>query len=165
MDDIKNEKKDNPKKGGSGINVRYKMMTSSEMIERLTLEKELVAQLIRHLEKELEYITSEDIEALEESMPGKYKLLQDIASVREDVKPFSEEPEPEDADKIRRLQQVLVGLWKNASGLNEMSKKMVVSRLSEIGRQLESFFRSAKGGYDKSGKKSKAFSQIVKTGA
>jgi hypothetical protein len=141
------------------------MMTSSEMIERLTLEKELVAQLIRHLEKELEYITSEDIEALEESMPDKYKLLQNIASAREDLKSYREEPGPKYADQIRCLQQDLVGLWKKASGLNELSKEMVMGRLSEIGRQLESFFCSVKGGYDRSGKKSKAFSQIVKTGA
>ena len=142
-----------------------KMMTCSDIIKRLEKEKELVVQLAGHLEKELTYITNDDAEALEDSMPDKYKLLKTIALNREGFESITREQEAECAGKIQGLQKDLAGLWKKASNLNELSKSMVGSRLTELERQLEPFFAGTRVGYTRSGKKSRAFSQIVKTGA
>jgi hypothetical protein len=140
-------------------------MTSSEIIERLEKEKDLIVQLTGHLEKELAYITNDDAEALEDSMPDKYKLLKTIAVNREGFESITTEQESEYAEKIQGLKRDLKGLWKKASSLNELSKSMVGSRLTEIERQMEPFFAGEKIGYTRSGRKSRAFSRIVKTGA
>jgi len=141
------------------------MMTNAEMRKRLEREKELILQLNLYLEKELTYIVNQDVETLEESMPDKYKLLRAIASNREGIEKFSQEHRGNHADEIRTIRNDLVGLWKKASGLNELSKSMVTGRLTEIGHQLEPFFVKDKAGYNRSGRKSRAMSRIVKTGA
>ncbi|MBN2297239.1 MAG: flagellar export chaperone FlgN [Deltaproteobacteria bacterium] len=140
-------------------------MTSAEMKKRLEREKELLIQLNLYLDKELTYIANQDIEPLEESMPDKYKLLRALASNREGIETFAPGDGPRHADEIRALQKDLAGLWKKASSLNELSKSMVTGRLTEIEQQLEPFFARDKGGYNRSGRKSRAMSRIVKTGA
>ncbi|HHO75144.1 MAG TPA: hypothetical protein ENN05_01800 [Deltaproteobacteria bacterium] len=142
-----------------------RIMTNEEMKERLEKEKELVVQLNLSLEKELAYITSQDIEPLEESMPDKYKLLRAIASNRQDIDTFDPGDEKRHADEIRALQKEIAVLWKKATGLNELSKSMVTGRLAEIEKHLEVFFAGDKAGYNRSGRKSNQKSRIVKTGA
>ena len=140
-------------------------MTSLDIIERLEKEKDLIVQLAGHLEQELAYITNDDVDSLEDSMPDKYKLLKKIALNREGFESITKEQESECAEKLQGIKRDLAGLWKKASSLNEMSKSMVGSRLTDIERQLEPFFAGARVGYTRSGRKSRTFSQIVKTGA
>jgi len=140
-------------------------MKSSEMKKRLEKEKELLFQLIRYLDKELTYIANQEIEPLEESMPDKYKLLRAIALNREGIETFDPAQGGTHSDEIRSLQNDLAGLWKKASGLNELSKSMVKGRLAEIEQQLEPFFAREKDGYNSSGRRSRSMSHIVKTGA
>ncbi len=139
-------------------------MTSADMVERLTRERDLIIELNTYLEKELVYITNEDMEALEDSMPDKYRVLQNIASNREGFESNGRGSWAELADQIRGLKQELVGLWRKASGLNDLSKSMVSSRLKDIGRQMEIFFTGDGGGYTRNGTKSRTYSRIVKTG-
>lgn len=141
------------------------MMTSSDIIERLEKEKTMIVQLTGHLEEELIYITNDDIEAVEDSMPEKYKLLKAIADNREGFESISREQENEYADKIRGIRRDLAVLWKKASSLNELTKSMVGNRLMDIDRQLEPFFNGAKAGYTRNGRKTRTFSRLVKTGA
>ena len=142
-----------------------KKMTSSEMIKRLEREKNLIVQLTGHLEKELAYITNDDVEALEDSMPDKYRMLKTIALNRDGFESITKEQEAECAGEIQRLKHDLNRLWKKASSLNDLAKSMVGNRLTDIEGQLEPFFAGAKVGYTRSGRKSREFSRIVKTGA
>ncbi len=140
-------------------------MTNSEIISRLEKEKDLIVQLAGHLEKELTYITNDDVDSLEDSMPDKYKLLKTIAKNREGFESITAEQESECAEKIQGLKRDLKGLWEKASSLNALSKSMVGARLTEIDHQLEPFFAGTKVGYTRTGKKSREFSRILKTGA
>ena len=140
-------------------------MTNSEIISRLEKEKDLIIRLTGHLEKELAYITNDDVDSLEDSMPDKYKLLKTIAKNREGFESITAEQASEYAEKIQGLKRDLKGLWEKASSLNALSKSMVGARLTEIDRQLEPFFAGTKVGYTRTGKKSRAFSRILKTGA
>jgi len=134
------------------------------VIERLEREKDLVTRLTELLRKELDFISSQDVESLEESMPEKHQILREIAENRQEFHTTDERPVPEFAEKIRGLQQDLVMLWRKASGYNDLSKSLVTSRLQEIGRQLEVFFSGCESGYDRQGKKSKGVSLTVNTG-
>lgn len=122
-------------------------------------------RLIAHLHRELDLITEGNVQTLEESMPAKQKLLMGIADNRQGDEQLQGDPRPEQAQVIRTLQQDLVGLWKKASGLNEISKKLVNQRLFEINDQLEIFFAGLKDGYTRDGKKSAVSLHTIKTGA
>ncbi len=147
------------------------MMTESDstaytrMIGRIEREKELVERLTELLREELEFIADQDVESLEESMPEKYRVLQDIAENRQEMGTLDCNPQPQCADRIRLLQQELVMLWKKASGLNELSKSLVTGRLDEIENQLDIFFSGEKSGYNRQGKKSGGFPRAINTGA
>lgn len=142
------------------------MMTGSDVIERLEKEKTMIIKLNGHLKQELLHITNDDVEALEASMPAKYKLLKEIAKNREGLELFSEEQENEYAEEIQAVRKDLTILWKKASSLNELSKSMVGNRLTDIERQLEPFFKGGRRtGYTREGRKSMEFSRLVKTGA
>lgn len=134
-------------------------MYSRAVMER---EKTLLTELIRHLEQEIDYVIGGDITALEESMPQKKKVLEAIDANRQATEAASG-PEGSTAD-LRGLRQELVMLWKRASGLNESSKEMVNQRLNEIQMRLEPFFLNLKGGYNRTGKASKAVAHTIKAG-
>jgi hypothetical protein len=141
-------------------------MTYAEMITRLEREKELIVDLNKRLEQELELIVGGDVQSLEETMPHKQKIIKNIAKNRKDNDDLPRnDPEPEDANRIRLLQQDLTGLWKKATGLNELSKSLVKQRLSDIDAQLEVFFTGMKKGYSRDGKKSSLDTHTIKTGA
>jgi hypothetical protein len=140
-------------------------MTYMDLIQRLQQEKELVERLNAHLQRELDLITEGNVQTLEESMPAKQKLLKGIADNRQDGEEPQGEPLPEQAQRIRALRQELAGLWKKASGLNEISKNLVNQRLFEINDQLEIFFAGLKDGYSKDGRKSTLSLHTIKTGA
>jgi hypothetical protein len=140
-------------------------MTYADVIQRLQQEKELVERLNTHLQSELDLITEGNVQTLEESMPAKQKLLKGIADNRQGDEEPQGEPWPEQAQIIRTLQQDLVGLWKKASGLNDISKNLVNQRLFEINDQLEIFFAGLKDGYTRDGKKSAVSLHTIKTGA
>jgi hypothetical protein len=139
-------------------------MTHTDFIQRLQQEKELVERLNAHLQRELDLITEGNVQILEESMSSKQKLLKGIADNRGDEEPM-EEPWPEQEQRIRILKQDLTILWKKASGLNEISKKLVTQRLFEINDQLEIFFAGLRDGYSRDGKKSAVSLHTIKTGA
>ncbi|MGC9323902.1 MAG: flagellar export chaperone FlgN [Desulfomonilia bacterium] len=139
------------------------MMTYENMVVSLEKEKELVTELNGYLEQELGYISAQDLQGLEESMPHKQKILRDIAAnrIRYDMET---EPDPEIAGTIRKLQQDLVVLWKKAHGFNELSKTLVSSRLNDIERQIGIFLSGLKGNYTRAGKKSRLPANMIKTG-
>jgi hypothetical protein len=140
-------------------------MTYADLIQRLQQEKELVERLNAHLQRELDLITEGNVQTLEESMPAKQKILMSIADNRQGDKEPQGEPLPEQAQIIRTFRHGLVRLWKKASGLNEISKKLVNQRLFEINDQLEIFFAGLKDGYTRDGKKSAISLHTIKTGA
>lgn len=140
-------------------------MTYAEVIIRLEREKTLVEELNTHLEQEVRCITCGDVQALEKTMPGKQKIIRSIAENRSDDETPQSDPGPEDAGRLRSLQQDLVGLWKKATGLNDLAKSMVTQRLSEIDQQVEIFFAGMKSGYTREGKKSPIALHTIKTGA
>ncbi len=141
-------------------------MTSKKIIitKRLSEEKGLVLRLISLLEEELEFVSNGEASKLEESMPQKQKLINKIIANRDCIVLPDKGPSREDAFKIRTLQQELIGLWKRATGLNELSKGLVRRRLSEIDEQLKPFFTRPTTGYDKSGKRSNGSPNIIKGG-
>lgn len=139
--------------------------TYAELITRLEKEKLLVGRLTDLLRKELESITVQEVETLEDSMPEKQQILSDIIENRKGRELIQREPLPQSASQIRILQQDLIKLWKTASGLNELSKTMVTDRLAEIDQQLEPFFTGGKAGYNRNGKKTKGLPRSVNTGA
>jgi hypothetical protein len=136
----------------------------TNVVQRLEKEKELVGRLTELLRKELEIITNQDAEALEDSMPEKIQLLRTIKENRQGVDSIERESLFPYETRIQGLKQDLVVLWKKASGLNELSKSMVTGRLAEIERQLEPFFAGTKGGYTRDGKRSKGLYRTVNTG-
>jgi hypothetical protein len=140
-------------------------MTYAEMITRLEREKELIEDLNKRLEQEVAFIVSGEVQSLEETMPHKQKIIKNIAQNRgeKDDLPRND-PEPADANRIRLLQRDLTGLWKKATGLNELSKSLVSQRLSDIDAQLEVFFTGMKKGYSRDGKKSSLDTHTIKTG-
>ena len=139
-------------------------MTYVEMADGLEKEKRLVQALIRHLEGELNHTVSGDVAALEESMPEKQKIIGSIAKNRANMQGEDEQPDSELASRIRRLQQDLVGLWKKARGLNDLSHGLVSKRLVEIERQLDIFFTGTELGYDRTGNKAKKRSHTFNLG-
>lgn len=140
-------------------------MTYADLIQRLQKEKELVEKLNTHLKKELDLISEGDVQAIEESMPLKQKLMKNIAHNRKDNETPQGEPLPDQAHMIRTLQQELIRLWKKATGMNETSKNLVNQRLFEINDQLEVFFAGLKDGYSRDGRKSGVSAHTIKTGA
>ncbi len=140
-------------------------MTYAEMISKLEREKELIEDLNKRLEQEVAFIVGGDVQSLEETMPHKQKLIKNIAENRAEKEDLPRnDPEPEDADRIRLLQQDLSGLWKKTTGLNELSKSLVQQRLTDIDAQLEVFFTGMKKGYSRDGKKSSFDTHTIKTG-
>lgn len=139
-------------------------MTYADIIRRLEKEKELVENLNVLLQTELDLISAGDVQKLEESMPAKQKILKGIADNRKDNDTPLGDPLPEQAQAMRTLQQELIGLWKKASGLNEISKNLVNQRLFEINEQLEIFFDGLKEGYSRDGKRSSGSLHTIKTG-
>lgn len=139
--------------------------TYTDLITRLEREKQLVGRLTELLREEVGFITNQNVEALEESMPEKQQILYDIAENRKGNDLLEKGPLPHTAARIRNLQQDLIILWKKASGLNDLSKTMVTGRLEEIDRQLEPFFTGEKSGYNRNGKKTKSLTRSVNTGA
>lgn len=135
---------------------------NSDIIARLEREKELVGRLTGLLQEELKLITNQDVEALEDSLPAKQKILMDIAENRQGLGMIGKDPLPR--LEVRVLQNDLMRLWKKASGLNELSKSMVNGRLAEIERQLVPFFAGTRENYDNRGKKAKSRSRILNTG-
>jgi hypothetical protein len=141
-------------------------MTYPEMIERLEQEKGLLENLKIQLEMELALISQGNVQALEESMMYKQKLIKDIANLREEIKEPQSKPIPEQAKKMRALQHELKVLWKKVTGLNDLSKNFVMERLSEIETKIEIFFSGLKkNSYTRDGKKSAIVSHTIKTGA
>ena len=120
--------------------------------------------LISLLEEELESVSNGDASRIEESMPQKQKLINKIIASRDCIILPDKGPSRKDAIKIRTLQQELIGLWRKATGLNELSKGLVRKRLSEIDEQLKPFFTRHTTGYDKSGKRSTVSPNIIKGG-
>ena len=141
-------------------------MTYPEGIEMLEQEKELLKKLIIQLETELTFISEGDVQALEESMPLKQRLIKSIAELRERTEVPSSGSVPEHTKRVRSLQHELVVLWKKAAGLNDLSKKFVSQRLSEIEAQIDIFFTGLKkDSYTRDGKKSAIPSHTIKAGA
>jgi len=138
-------------------------MTYAEVIERLEREKVLIGELNAHLEQELECISRGDVQALEETMPHKQKIIKSIAENRNDEIPQAD-PEPEDVKRVRSLQQDLMKLWRKATGLNNLSRSLVSQRLSEIEDQIEIFFAELRSGYTRDGKKTSMGLHTIKTG-
>jgi hypothetical protein len=139
-------------------------MTYAEVIERMEREKALIEDLNTHLEQELECISRGDVQALEETMPHKQKIIKAIASNRDNGEMPQSDPEPRDAESMRSLQQDLVMLWRKATGLNDLSKSLVTQRLSDIEDQIEIFFNGLKSGYTRDGKKTSMGLHTIKTG-
>jgi len=141
-------------------------MTYPEGIERLEREKELLEELVIQLEKELTSISQGNVQLLEESMPFKQRLIKSIAELREGTEVPCSGPVPEYTKRMRSLQQELMVLWKKATGLNDLSKKFVSQKLSEIEAQIDILFTGLKkDGYTKAGKKSAIPSHTIKAGA
>lgn len=140
-------------------------MNYSEMIERYAKEHNLVSQLIAQLRAEVDLVINGDIEALEAALPSKQKLLRAIAENRNDMQFTSDEPSNEEADRLRKLQQELITLWKQANSLNDKSKELISDRLDEIAMQLKPFLGNANGaGYDRSGHAACSYGGLVKGG-
>jgi len=139
-------------------------MTYVEMADGLEKEKRLVQALIRHLEGELNHTVSGDVAELEESMPEKQEILESITKNRRNIKGGEGQPDSDLASRIRKLQQDLVGLWKKARGLNELSQRLVSRRLLEIERQLDIFFTGSELAYDRAGNKAKKRSHTFNLG-
>jgi hypothetical protein len=135
-----------------------------DMIKRLETEKELVTRLTELLREEVAFITDQNVAALEDSMPEKQQVLHAIAHNRQGREMITRGPLPPNASRMRDLQQDLIMLWKRASGLNDLSKTMVTSRLSEIDQELEPFIAGVKDSYNRQGKKSGNISRRVNTG-
>jgi hypothetical protein len=144
---------------------RGEIMTYAEMITRLEREKELIEDLNKRLEQELDLISRDDIQTLEETMPLKEKIIKNIALNRGGGEKPQLAPDPEHATRIRSLQNDLSGLWKRLTGLNDLSKSLITRRLSDIDAQLEVFFTGMKKGYTREGKKSMVNPHTIKTGA
>lgn len=144
---------------------RGEIMTHTEMITRLEREKELIEDLNRRLEQELDLISRGDVQALEDSLPAKEKIIRSIALNRGDNEKPQTEPDPEHAAKVRTLQNDLAGLWKRITGLNDISKTMITQRLSDIDAQMEIFFTGMRKGYNRDGTKSMIDPHTIKTGA
>ncbi len=138
-------------------------MTYAEVIERLEREKVLIGELNAHLEQELECISRGDVQALEETMPHKQKIIKSIAENRNDEIPQAD-PGPEEVKRVRSLQQDLMKLWRKAAGLNNLSRSLVTQRLSEIEDQIEIFFAGLRSGYTRNGKKTSMGLHTIKTG-
>ncbi len=132
----------------------------SEMIVKFNREKELVGQLVGHLQTEVEFVMQGDVEKLEESMPVKQHLINEIIKNRAG----SDMDVPEDVAELRALQQELVGLWKKANALNEMSKDLIQQKLSDIDLQLAPFLKNLENGYDKTGQKARLYKSVIKAG-
>lgn len=137
---------------------------NADVVQRLEREKELVGRLTELLQEELDLITNQNVDALEESLPAKQQILMDIADNRQGLGMIGKNPPPQFEVQVRGLQEDLVRLWKKASGLNELSKTMVNDRLDEIERQLTPFFTGTKENYDHRGRKAKARPRILNTG-
>jgi hypothetical protein len=133
-------------------------MMSPEALER---EKQLLMELIEYLEQEVSYVISGDVDKLEESMPHKKKILEDIAANRADQGRGQCNGDDAMAARIKRELGVL---WKKVGSLNETSKEMINQRLTDIEHRLEPFFAGLKKGYDKSGKASKSVAHTIKSG-
>jgi Mg2+ and Co2+ transporter CorA len=140
-------------------------MTYADVIERLEREKVLVRKLNAHLQRELDFIASDDVQALEDSMPAKQKIIRTVQEIRQDSQMPSGDPNTDDAERMRSLQQDLVRLWKKATGLNEISKRMVSQRLSEIDDTVQAFFIGLKESYTREGRKSTIPIHTIRTGA
>lgn len=136
----------------------------AEMIKRLETERDLVMRLTDLLREEVGFITEQNVTALEDSMPEKQLILKAIATNRQGREMIVRGPLPSGQAHVRTLQRDLVKLWKRASGLNDLSKSMVRSRLSEIERELEPFIAGVKNSYNREGKKSGNMSRRVNTG-
>jgi len=136
----------------------------ADMILRLEREKEMVSRLTELLRQELDLITSQDVQGLEDSMPEKHRVLKEIAENRVGSQKIAGEPDSGEKTRIRTLQQDLICLWKTASGLNDLSKAMVNGRLSEIDRQLQPFYAGIRSGYDRDGKKTGMLYRRLNTG-
>ena len=141
-------------------------MTYPEGIERLEKEKELLEKLVIQLETEVTFISEGDVQALEESMPLKQRLIKSITELREGAEAPCSGSVPEHTKRMRGLQQELMVLWKKAAGLNDLSKRFVSQRLSEIEAQIDIFFTGLKkNGYTRDGRKSAIPSHTIKEGA
>jgi hypothetical protein len=134
------------------------------MIRRLEREKELVVRLTELLKEEVEFITNQNVEALEDSMPEKQKVLREISMNRQGIDSACFDPSSALAPRMRHLKNDLIILWKKASGLNDLSKAMVTGRLAEIERELEPFLARSRTGYTRDGKKSGHLARTVLTG-
>lgn len=140
-------------------------MTGAEMVERYERERDLLVLLLDRIKKELQLIAEDDVQGLEDSLPEKMKILREIQKIRADEGVLDEAPGEVLARRMRSLQQELVGLWKEASGLNDAAKRMVTGRLSEIDQTLCSFFDALKSGYARDGRKAGIPHHTLRTGA
>ncbi len=136
----------------------------ADMIRRLERERELVSRLTELLKEEVGFITNQNVEALEDSMPEKQRVLHDISANRLGIDKACFEPASDIAPQIRHIRNDLIILWKKASGLNDLSKSMVTGRLAEIERELEPFMARSRTGYTRDGKKSGNLSRTVLSG-
>jgi len=140
-------------------------MNYNEMVERYSKEKDLVTELVKQLKVEVDFVISGDVDALEASLPSKQRLLRAIADNRQDMQLADEEPSNEAADRLRKLQQELIALWKQANSLNDKSKELIADRLDEIAMQLKPFLGTQnEAGYDRSGHAARSYGGLVKGG-
>jgi len=140
-------------------------MNYSEMVERYSKEKDLVTELVEQLKAEVDFVISGDVDALEASLPAKQKILRAIADNRKEIELASQDPSSEEASRLRKLQQELIGLWKQATYLNDKSKELISGRLDEISMQLKPFLgNSQEAGYDRSGHAARSYGGLVKGG-
>jgi len=117
------------------------------------------------LRRELELISSDDVQGLEDSMPAKYRILGEIQKLRQDAAVPEVEPTAAEASRLRALQQRLVMSWREASGLNEIAKDMVTKRLKDLDRAVQSCLSALKDGYAKDGKRHGVSHHTLRTGA
>ncbi len=140
-------------------------MNYSEMLEHYSRERDLVTELVAQLRTEVNYVIAGNVDALETSLPSKQKLIRAIADNRQGLELIKEEPSSEEAQQLRRLQQELIGLWKQATSLNEKSKELIGRRLDEISLQLKPFLGADnESGYNRSGKAARSYGGLVKGG-
>jgi len=137
-------------------------MKQNSILKGLSEEKCLASELAGILEKDVDYIIQGNADAIEESLPKKQKLIRKIDEGRMEI--HRSDIDPDETPKARILQQELVGLWRKINGLNELSKKLVTQRLTEVTEQLKPFILLSESGYTRSGKASKSISRIIKGG-
>ena len=91
-------------------------MTYAEMITRLEREKELIVDLNKRLEQEVSASSAETFSLSKRRCRTSRRSSRTSPENRQENDELAaERPGPEDANRIRLLQQDLTGLWKKAT--------------------------------------------------